>query len=165
MVSALKKKKASQKGALAPLFERLTDLDPHTPKEKVPYDRLDLEGLRRSILAELSLILNTRPTAKRQAETPAQDHLADYALPAFFGLGDFSWFEAGSEFYLHQVARRIEEVIGYYEPRLKNPRVKVAKGDQPALGIQVEVSGEVFLEGLRERLNFPIAIENLFLRS
>lgn len=164
MAQALKKKKNQSKGALAPLFDRLTDLDQGGIGEERPYHKLDFEGLKESVLSEISLILNTRPTAKRQAEKNSKGHLSDYALPTFFGLGDFTWFEAGNDFYLHQVTRRVEEAIRYYEPRLKNPRIKVTKVDKTILGLRVDISGEIVIDDVRERLNFPMAIENLFSR-
>lgn len=164
MAQALKKKDKEMKGALAPLFDRLTDLDPRGDKEVTPYYKLDFENLKESIMAEVSLILNTRPTAKRQAEEEPEDRISDYALPIFFGLGDFSWFEAGSDFYLHQIARRVEGAIRYYEPRLKNPRARVSKVDQSILGVRVDIAGDIVIDDVKERLNFPIAVENLFSR-
>ncbi len=164
MAQTLNKREKHVKGALAPLFDRLTDLEPNKDREVTPYYKLNFEELKESILSELTLILNTRPTSKRQAEKPTDDQLADYALPIYFGLGDFSWFEAGSDFYIHQIARRIEETIRYYEPRLQNPRVRVSEIDKSILGVQVGISGDIVIDDVRERLNFPLAIENLFTR-
>lgn len=164
MAQALKQKEKKMKGALAPLFDRLTDLNPRDQMEAAPYYRLDFEGLKESIMAEVSLILNTRPTAKRQADQNPQQGGSDYALPIFFGLGDFSWFEAGHDFYLHQIARRVESAISYYEPRLKNPRARVSKVDKSILGVRVDITGDIVIDHIKERLNFPIAVENLFSR-
>lgn len=164
MAQAFNKRIKHQKGALAPLFDRLTDLNLWDKEEITPYHRLDFERLKQSILSEVSLILNTRPTAKRQAKKGPKGSVSDYALPIYFGLGDFSWFEAGSDFYKHQIARRVEEAIRYYEPRLKKPRVKVSQVDKTILGIRVDIAGEIVIDDVRERLNFPMAIENLFSR-
>lgn len=164
MVQLNRKKISSKTGALAPLFDRLVDFDTTTTHEIQPLQALTRRELQESISRELTLLLNTRPTSKRLAEDEPQESMSDYRLPIFFGLADFSWFEGSNDFSLNQVIRRLEEVIRRFEPRLKNPRIKMRQVDKSILGMHVEIVGEIDIEDAPERFNFPITISNLFTR-
>ena len=50
----------TKSGALAPLFDRLTDEDPGVPNEPVPRRYLDLDGLAESVQREIQVLVNTR---------------------------------------------------------------------------------------------------------
>lgn len=164
MVQLNKKKELSKPGALAPLFDRLMDLEPSLTQELDPFAPLNAVQLQESITHELSLVLNTRPTAKRLADEDIPDSISDYCLPTFFGLADFSWFDAGQDFYLHKIVRLLEEVIRHYEPRLMNPKIKVRERDRAILGLHVDISGTIDPgDGVRQ-VNFPLSIANLFTR-
>ena len=164
MVQSIQKKNQSKTGALAPLFDRLVDENLSVQEEIRPFQTLTRQELFDSITTELSLVLNTRPTAKRLADTQTADTVSDYQFPVFFGLADFSWFEGSNDFSLHQVVRRLEEIITHFEPRLKNPKLRVKDMDKSILGMHVEITGDVLVDEVMERYNFPVTINNLFTR-
>ncbi len=164
MVQSIQKKNTSKTGALAPLFDRLVDENLSVREELHPFQTLSRQELVDSITAEISLVLNTRPTAKRLADTETTDSFSDYKLPIFFGLADFSWFEGSNDFSLHQVVRRLEEIIAHFEPRLKNPKVRVKDMDKSILGMHVDITGDIMVDDVMERYNFPVTINNLFTR-
>jgi len=162
MVQLNKKKILSKPGALAPLFDRLVDLEPELSQELDPFAPLSAQALQESIIHELSLVFNTRPTAKRLAGEDIPDSVSDYALPTFFGLADFSWLDAGKDFYLHRIIRLLEDVIRHYEPRLMNPKVKVREMDRAILGLHVDITGTIDPGTGIQQVNFPLSITNLF---
>jgi predicted component of type VI protein secretion system len=54
-------------GAHAPLFDRLIDENPAELEDAYSISVLDFEGLKESIIHEIEILLNTRPTAKNPA--------------------------------------------------------------------------------------------------
>jgi len=154
--------KAIETGAQVPLFDRLVDHEPHVKSEEASHFILTPERLYESIQRELELILNTRTTAKREADPDSPEILSDYKLPKFFGLQDFSWMNQASDFGRRKMARTIEDVISHFEPRLKNVTVKIEKIHKNTLSIEVHVHGDIQIETYRERVMFPMVIENIF---
>src|SRR5690349_10816528 len=78
-------------GAPAPLFERLTDLDPGVDTEPQPLRVLSATMLRQSVERELDRLLNTRaPVAADQLERRERSTV-DYGIPdlSLFGARDF----------------------------------------------------------------------------
>lgn len=154
-------------GAKAPLFDRL--MNPTGPMASLDNDIksmeiLDLNGLKKSIVREITLLLETRPTAKRLAEKDNLNGASDYILPTFYGLPDFSWFDTSDKASLHQITLRLKDLIQHYEPRLFNPRVIYQGLDRSNLGVHLTIEGDVQWENMRYPLHFPISLRNLFLK-
>lgn len=154
-----------QTGALAPLFDRLTDLEPHLISEPSSYQILDPIALKESVQRELEMILNTRPTVLRPPEDGHGEFISDFALPQFFGLRDFSWFDGASNLGRRTISIEIERVVTYYEPRLRNIKVFVNKHPKDPLSLVAEVTGDLKIGKLLERFTFPITIHNLLQRD
>lgn len=155
----------TQTGALAPLFDRLTDLEPHLTSEPSSYQILDALALKESVQRELEMILNTRPTVLRPPEDGHGEFISDFALPQFFGLRDFSWFDGASDLGRRNIGIEIERVVTYYEPRLKNVRAFVNKHPIDPLSLVAEVTGDLKIGKVFERFTFPITIQNLLQRD
>ncbi len=154
-----------QAGALAPLFDRLTDLEPHLVSEPSSYQILTPTELKESVQRELELVLNTRPTVQRPPEDGHGEFISDFALPQFFGLRDFSWFDGASDTGRRSIGTEIERVVTYYEPRLKNVKVRVSKHPQDPLALVAEIAGDLKIGEILERFTFPITIHNLLQRD
>lgn len=154
-----------QTGALAPLFDRLADHEPHVSSEPSGSQVLDPQDLRLSVQHELEMILNTRPTVQRPPEDAHGDFISDFALPQFFGLRDFSWFDGSNDFGRDTIGTEIERVVTYYEPRLKNVRAYVNKDLQDPLSLIAQITGDLKIGEIFERFTFPITIHNLLQRG
>lgn len=152
---------ATQIGVLAPLFDRLIDLEPYIASEPSSYQILGPEELKESVQRELEMILNTRPTVTRPPEDGHDDVISDFAFPQFFGLRDFSWFDGGSQSGRIRIGTEIERVVSYYEPRLKNIKTRVSKHPQDSLSLVAEISGDLKIGEVTERFTFPITMHNL----
>ncbi len=156
---------AEQTGALAPLFDRLTDLEPHLTSEPSSYQILDSLALRESVQRELEMILNTRPTVLRPPEDGQGEFISDFALPQFFGLRDFSWFDGSNDLGRRMIGIEIERVVTYYEPRLKNVSALVKKHPMDPISLIAELTGDLKIGKVLERFTFPITIQNLLQRD
>jgi type VI secretion system protein ImpF len=154
-----------QAGALAPLFDRLSDLEPHLMSEPSSYQILGPSELRESVQRELEMILNTRPTVRRPPEDGHGEFISDFALPQFFGLRDFSWFDGASDLGRRTIGTEIERVVAYYEPRLKNVKALVSKHPIDPLSLIAEIAGDLKIGKVLERFTFPITIQNLLQRD
>ena len=107
------------------LLERLADPDPPGGRRL----QLDVERLKRSVLAHLRKMLNTR-----HGHAPAQP---DYGIP---DLNEFMYAFPDSVAPMRQA---IERSIEKYEPRLRNVKaVWVADADNP-LNIRFEISARL----------------------
>lgn len=151
----MKRSSASAKAAfLPPLFDRLTHED---------VGLLDEEGLKASIQKEIALMLNTRSFAyKRQqgflkpAEETLETYEYSYSFPELLGLSDFSFFDASNAQEWHVIELHMEASLAAFEPRLKNPSVKIAQFDPKKQQISLVISGEVVFGKRVESISFPL---------
>lgn len=151
-------------GAYAPLFDRLIDHDLSALEDLNAFYVLDLQGLKESIIHEIELIFNTRPTSKRLPEENDLQGGSEYDLPIYFGLNDFSWFDSSQEFTLHQIGKKMETLIMRFEPRLLHPYVHVSHVNRKVLGLDVSIKGDVWWNNTRIPMQFPITVKHLFSR-
>jgi type VI secretion system lysozyme-like protein len=154
--------KKTKNKSYTPLFDRLIDDHIYVIDDTHDFSLLDNNGLYESIMRELNIILNTRTTAKSPAEEDDFQGGSDYDLPIYFGLNDFSWFDSSQEFYLYQIASKIETVIKRFEPRLKEPMAKIEKINRGELGMNVTISGYIKSGDATSKMSFPITIKRLF---
>jgi type VI secretion system protein ImpF len=108
-------------GAPVPLLERLVDDDPKTTTEARPYRSFDINGLRQSVLAELSRLFNTR------APVGEADLVRIPRTVITYGVPDFSTYTADGLEGHARFARHAVAAIEAFEPRLKAPRVTVQR--------------------------------------
>jgi type VI secretion system protein ImpF len=138
-------------GAPAPLFERLTDLDPASDAEARPLRLLTPAALRESVARELDRLLNTRAPVAAEILARRQRSTVDYGIPdlSLFAPRDFD-----SETRLTEMLR---DAIAAYEPRLANPRVRVEHAPQNGAFI-VHVEGGLRLGTMIEPVSFAVSV-------
>lgn len=149
-------------GALAPLFDRLVDLEPHVPSEPTPWGYLSKEEYKLSIKKELEALLNTRlprPYSLADALSEQEDAISpqlSYGMPADYGLQDTIAFDGMNKSTWNQISATFEAAILRFEPRLRYPRVQVDTYDNATQKLTLMVSGSVQLDDQIERVFFPV---------
>ena len=108
-------------GRRALLFERLVDESRGPAGSAISGRRHGDEDLRRSVSLELQRLLNTRTPDVRWPGEELGRTVLDY------GIADFSWMSPASPNDLQQLARRMEEAIAVYEPRLSGVQVELRR--------------------------------------
>ncbi len=148
-------------GAQSLLFEKLVDLDPKSGADPKVFRVMGLEDLKASIKRELERLIDTRrPVSldesfiedKARGDTPRT--VLDYGIPDWSTLSPFSGLERDA------LARAIRAAIMAFEPRLLNPKVKVADPLVTFNKVVFLISGEVKLGTLIEPVSFPIDFRN-----
>jgi type VI secretion system protein ImpF len=150
------------RGAIAPLFDRLTDEEPDLLEEDPVTYILTAEGLKASIRRELELILNTRPTSNLSGQTRFND--TELRLPTAFGLPEFAWTDTIHDHSLQTIAQVIEQTITAFEPRLKGVQVTVTGKNPQTLGLMLHISAQLQINDTHERVHFPLTINNILKR-
>ncbi|HXZ00136.1 MAG TPA: type VI secretion system baseplate subunit TssE [Stellaceae bacterium] len=139
-------------GAPAPLFERLTDLDPASSAEGQPLRMLSPEALRQSVARELDRLLNTRAPVAADILAKRERSTIDYGIPdlSLFAPRDFDG-ETG-------LMAMVREAIEVFEPRLAHPRVRIERpaGERGALVVHVE--GGLRLGAMIEPISFAVSV-------
>jgi type VI secretion system lysozyme-like protein len=135
------------------LFERLTDLDPASQHESVPFRILGQEELRQSVRREVVCLLNTR--SSRPLDFQGDDELTvlDYGIP------DFSSLSAANDADRKRLAAILVRVLSAFEPRLGRIEVTfaTAPGSQTSLLGQIHAVMEV--GWVKEPVSFPVVFE------
>ena len=151
-------------GVVAPLFDRLVDLEPHIPSEPTPWGYLSKEEYKLSIKKELEALLNTRlprpyslGDVSSEQENAVSPQLA-YGMPADYGLQDTIAFDGMSKSAWTQIGATFEAAILRFEPRLRHPRVQVDSYDNATQKLTLMVSGAVQLDEQIERVFFPVTL-------
>jgi type VI secretion system lysozyme-like protein len=138
--------------APAPLFERLTDLDPSVDAEPQPMRLLSLAMLRQSVARELDRLLNTRaPVAADQLERRERSTI-DYGIP------DLSLFAARDVDSEARLTRMVVDAIAVFEPRLRHPSARIEGAAQQNGALIVHVEGELVVGAMMEPIAFAISI-------
>lgn len=133
---------------LPPLFDRLVLEDKGL---------LDEAGLKASIQKEVSLLFNTRSALRQYA--PEGQLKGYFIFPELFGLRDFSSFTATHAHDWLVIERDIEFSLQAFEPRLKNPSVKIQGFDPKKQQISLTIGGEMFFGKRVESISFPLNVE------
>ncbi len=139
-------------GATAPLFERLTDLDPASEGEPRPLRVLTPAGLRESVARELDRLLNTRAPVAADVLAKRQRTTVDYGIP------DLSLFAPRDFDSQSRLIETIRDAIAAYEPRLADPRVRVEQAAQNGALI-VHVDGGLRLGTVIEPVSFAVSVQ------
>jgi type VI secretion system lysozyme-like protein len=140
-------------GAKTPLFDRLLDDGPDVRQPVSPNRAFDAHHLRESVRADLVRLLNTRTNLRGNIRQLAQGTVLDYGIP------NFSPISAASEQQQVALAKRIEDVISTYEPRLRNVKVliQIDKSDpRKLLGV---VYASLVIGSVVEPVYFPLALD------
>ena len=150
--------------AQALLFDQLTEQSEFlTGPARAPI-LLDQEGLKASVHKELSAIFNTRlsfPNAAVDAllaETDGEAALA--GIEGMMGLPElrnaFAEGGAGTD----DFAQACTRAIRLYEPRLRNPVVKVGGFDPLRQSLSLVIEGELVVGPRRENVSFAVAVRD-----
>lgn len=146
------------RGTLPPLFDRIvTD----RTGEGIETHLLNAQQLKDSIIQEVSTILNTRCTVRKVIY---KDHMVTiplFGMPDFFGLGDFSYFDASNSQDWSLAASYLESAIRAAEPRLKNIVVAIDNYDSVNQTLFVTVSADLKDNKLLKEIHFPLSLTQL----
>lgn len=156
-------------GAPTPLFDRLVDdrpaAAPHLEAaERRPKRVLDVEGLRASVLGELTRLLSTRlpidqvELAETGRKGPDGQGLGRTVID--YGIPDFGTFTATDATARAVMAAHIVAAIEAFEPRLAAPRVTIERDPDPRRPHwRAMVSGMLVSGAVREPFNVPLDLE------
>lgn len=140
------------KGAPAPLLDRLVDDDPQVRSEPMPRRTLDLEGLAASVETEVRRVLNTRcPFRERDIDYEART-VVDY------GLIDISPYFTGNPQDQARLSRHVAQTIAAYEPRLSRIAVTVERLHREVRALDVRIDGDLIYDDVVQPVSFPIRI-------
>lgn len=143
----------TKKGALAPLFDRLTDDEPGVPNEPVPRRYLDLDGVAESVQREIQTLLNTR-CGWGETEIDYDDR----GVPDF-GLIDLSHLYTGNPRDRQALARHVAKTIAAYEPRMTRINVVVEAVQKETGRLQLRVEGGLRFGDTVEPISFPVQVD------
>jgi type VI secretion system protein ImpF len=134
----------------APLFDRLTDLDPRSAVEPRPLRTLDRRGLRESVRRELERLLNTR------SSLPV-DRLAqrDILTVLEYGIPDLSAYAAGEPEDQKLLAAVVARAVAAFEPRLREVQVIFERLDTTGRQAEIRIEGRLGLDEVSEPIAFP----------
>lgn len=151
-----------QKGAPAPLFDRLQDDDLQRPIDTEEKAYLDEEGLIASIQREINRILDSRLGS--ESDLSANNDGIAYLLPEEFGMRDYGSLSSRTDSDYDLILSSIRTAIERFEPRLHNPRVALVSLTKENSGIEITISGDVDIYQQRRPVRFPMTVKNLFNR-
>ncbi|HAE00305.1 MAG TPA: type VI secretion system baseplate subunit TssE [Rhodospirillaceae bacterium] len=143
----------TKKGALAPLFDRLTDDDPGVPNEPVPRRYLDLDGLVDSVRGEIHTLLNTRCGWSESEIDYDNRGVPDY------GLIDLAHLFTANPRDRDKVARHVARTIAAYEPRMTRVNVVVESIQKETGQLSLRIEGGVKFADVIEPISFPLKID------
>lgn len=136
-------------GAPAPLLIRLIDHQPHQSYETHPLRTLDRDGLLASLKHELDGLMGTRVPLSAAAWLAQPKTVANYGLP------DFSDLSPQNPHHRDLVQQVVAEAVHHFEPRLRDPEVRVSPRKGPPGRFQVVLTGQMLLADLVEPISFP----------
>lgn len=146
------------KGALPPLFDRIV-ID--RSGQGSGHRLLDAKELEESIVREVATILNTRCTVRKAIYRDHIDTIPFFGMPDFFGLDDFSYFDASNSDDWPEIVEYVKTAILAAEPRLENVSVKIESYDSLNQDLYVFVSGILKDQKLLKEINFPLTLQSI----
>ncbi|MDH3599966.1 MAG: type VI secretion system baseplate subunit TssE [Candidatus Tectomicrobia bacterium] len=144
----------TQAGARALLFDRLVDLDPHTPAEPLPLRVLTTQKLRQSVRREVERLLNTRLPIPAHDVIDWERTVLDYGVPDFTALSPHSSTDQDA------LASGIRDAIDAFEPRLQQVRVNVERFADDQKALVARIDADLVVEGVSEPVSFPVLIRS-----
>ncbi len=149
----------SLKGLPAPLFEKLTDLEPNSSADNRDLRFQTREVALASIRREISRLIDTRlpwqPDSQVQPDDASRVDVSRTVLR--YGIPDMTHLCVRSTIDRRQIERAIAHAIRTYEPRLADPSVSLhvrPTGD----AAHVEIRGDVDLGNSLEPLVFSVDV-------
>ena len=142
-----------------PLFDRLIDTKPQIKSEAAVKNTLNEATLRRSIARELSNIFDSRIGS--HIDVPEKSTSDAVLLPEQFGIRDFAALTSQSDSGKRAIASHVRAAILRFEPRLLNPKVRVTEAKTEKFDVTISISGDVIIDNLRKRVQFPMVLNNI----
>lgn len=108
------------------------------------------------IVSDIGALLNTRcilPRSRLRTQLPL-----NYGLPYAFGM-----YEPDDMMHADKQAawaKTLEQTLRYFEPRLLRPKVRITNVNVTRQHIDVEIKGNVTVNGELKRVNFSFPIHN-----
>lgn len=130
------------------LFERLTEEAAHPLADVVH----DWAGLRKSVVAEVQRLFNTRIPQDAGRMAQRRRSTVDYGIP------DLSLFPPRDPDAEASLASHLIDALRAFEPRLGAPRVTLERVDGPDGGLVAHVAGEIRLARMSAPLHFQVAL-------
>ncbi|HEU0077276.1 MAG TPA: type VI secretion system baseplate subunit TssE [Longimicrobiaceae bacterium] len=141
------------RGARAPLFDRLVDLDHESRTEAEPLRVLDRDDLLASVRREVGRLLNTRCTLTLEELEGRERTVLEYGLP------DFSHLHTRDPRAHEALAESIRQTVAAYEPRLRQVRIAVEPLRNSQREVLARVDALLVIGDVTEAVSFPVAIE------
>jgi len=139
-----------------PLLNRLTDRDPMSATEARMTHAQSVSEFKQSVRRDVEWLLNTRRTPE-----PAPDSLSELQNSLYdYGLPDITSLSADSPEVRMQLARRIEEAITLFEPRLAEVRISVTDtGEGGTRQLRFLIEGMLRMEPNPEQVAFDTILD------
>jgi type VI secretion system protein ImpF len=153
--------KWSTKGALAPLFDRLSDFEPTIKEEATPFITYDEESIKASIQRECIRILNTRCILTKDEYAKLDPQAAQFRFPRFFGLPDGTYANPKNSSDAIAMQETMAKAIEIFEPRLQNVKVSIHDYEEMNQELSFSVEGDLVIGRVGKPIMFPILLEHL----
>lgn len=134
----------------ASILDRLIDLEPKVSKESVQYRTTSFREIKSFVIRDLENLLNSRRSI---TDIPAAYKTLRRSI-AGYGLKDFTADNPNSAAVMNTIRRDVEKTISRFEPRLKNVKVQLEKGEKTMAGLSFRISGLLVLDPIREPVTF-----------
>jgi type VI secretion system protein ImpF len=144
----------SNRGARVPLFERLMDLEPSVPWEPRPFRVFDEAGLKGSVRAAVSRILNSRSSLPVHLREYVRGTVLDYGIP------DTTNFSPASETDRNALGDLIAHSIARYEPRLRDVTVTIEPHPSNPRAMIGILRASLLVDSRERPVSFPIDIDS-----
>ncbi len=152
--------KWTQKGAIAPLFDRLCDYEPMISHEPVPFITYTKKQLLESIQREVENLLNTRSSLSLGNYEFLDPAHMPYGVPDLFGLPDSSFADPTSNTGVLQLEALLTNSIRIFESRLQNVQVDVGPMDVKTQSVNATITADLVIGTVRETISFPVSVHN-----
>ena len=139
---------APQRKVRASVLDRLLDDEPSSGAERPPFRVQNRSAFARSMIRDLSLLLNTRTTERFDVGEAGPRTVLDY------GVDDFTHLAPASYDDRRVIARHVKDAIAAFEPRLKVRRLAVEPLEGKPSVCSVYVEAYLEAEGIREPVSF-----------
>lgn len=144
-------------GEPCPLFLRLIDEAPQVQEESPPLRILSKDETRASILEELQNLLNTSIPISIEKYQLMMQTPETQGYPKLYGLPDFSNVDPANQSSWPFYEELIEQAITYYEPRLKEVKIKITSFAKNTQTLVANISGSLILGTVIEPFTFSLS--------
>jgi type VI secretion system protein ImpF len=132
------------------LIDRLSDLE-DWPTRREASMRLYRESLKRDI----EWLLNTR----RSLIPELEGYPLAYASVVSYGLPDINMFEGSAGKDQNALLTGLLKTLRMYEPRIREPRVYLAKADALNRSVRFHIEGQIVFDSSLEDISFDTVLE------